>query len=128
MGTNLFQNLLCFIEDDAVIKAKNGNALGFQISITLLVVCDGLGSLVNCSIALHSQLCLGAVEVADILPKLMLPPKLRVIQLPIPQQLPEHILRRRLLAPHLPRPRLQPREIKPSPIVTPLSLWERGWG
>ena len=120
--------MLCFIEHDAVFKAQNGDALGLQISIPFVIVCDSLGSLVNGSIALHDQLLIGAIEVAGILSKLMLSPELRIVQLPIPKQLPEHILRRRLLFPQVPCPFFETRKIKPTSIMPPLSPWERGWG
>ena len=83
MGADGFEDVIGVIQYDFVLETEHGDGLGFQIGVAAPVAGDGVGSLVDGSVALYSQVGLGAEEVADIRPHLMLSAELRAAQLPI---------------------------------------------
>ncbi len=107
---DLLQHIFGVIEDDFVLETEDLQALRFQVGIPLLVVGLCLGGVVNLAVAFHDDAGFVAVEVADVIAELVLPTELRIAELPVPQQLPKHFLRRRLLLPQLPRPLHQSRK------------------
>ncbi len=82
-----------------------------------------------------------AVEIQNVVAKLVLAAELEFTTLPVTEQFPEQFFGRRLFLPQFTRSFLQPGEIKstakvPTPFShmlralspSPLTHWERGWG
>ncbi len=68
-----------------VLEADYLQSLRLQIRVAFFVMGFRFCRIVDFPITLHYQSCLVAVEVANVIPELMLPPELRARELTIPQ-------------------------------------------
>ena len=109
------------------MESENLVAHRAQVGIAPRVLRDNFRRPVNIAVNFNVQLGVGATEVCNVVPDLMLPTEFQSLESPVTQKLPRDVLRWCLLLSQLPRPIPQPGELQPAAIV-PLYLWERGWG
>jgi hypothetical protein len=91
------QQILGVLEDELVFKPEHDVAKRFQILVTLVVVFLALGGLVWLAVQFDHKTMLGAEEIHDVVPDLMLPAELEVCELPVSEEFPECILCRGLI-------------------------------
>ncbi len=77
------QYRLGILKDLIVPETQDVEALGFEVSVSLGVELPSFGGLMHVPVALYDQFCFVAVEIADVIAKLVLAAELRVAELPV---------------------------------------------
>ena len=96
---NLTEKFLGMVQDELILETENGVTHRAQVGVALRIFRDDFRRLVNVSVHLDIQFVLGAAEVGDVIPDLVLPPELQPLESPVAQQFPGNVLRRCLLLP-----------------------------
>ena len=81
------------------------------------------------TVEFHRELCFVAVEIEEVVPKLVLATEFQLTASPVAEQLPEQFLGRCLFLPQFTRSFFQACEVESAAIVpAPFSRWEKDWG
>ena len=129
MSGDRFENHFGSFDGDTVFKTERGYALRFQVGVTGCVLFLPGSGVVRFTIEFHSELCFVAVEIEEVVTKLVLPTEFQFAALTVAEQFPQQFLSGSLFLPQFTCAFFQSGEVETAAIMTaPFSRWEKGRG